>query len=251
MHIGPAFSTLVTRQDIVEWAAPYDRWGVPETLAEALGTADRPDPVQPTHGGPAGNARLTAWVGAVLFALLLVEGITLVDVHGLISWHITVGLLLIPPVLLKLASTGWRMVRYYTGNPAYRTAGAPPMVLRVLGPLVILSTLALLATGVAVALLGPDVARQGLWQTPLSPLFLHQASFAGWIVVTSVHVLGRLVPAARILTGRAVASQRVGGGVVRGVLIAMAALAAVGLALVVFGDTTAWQHDVFRHFSHH
>jgi hypothetical protein len=241
----------VNRHEIVELAAPYERWQVGDTLAEALGTEDRPDPVLPRGGGPAGNARLTAWVGMVLFVLLFVEGVTLIDIHGLISWHITVGLLLVPPVLLKLASTGWRLVRYYIGHPAYRAAGAPPMPLRLLGPLVVLTTVALLATGILIGFLGPESSRRGLWGTPASPLFFHQAAFAGWIVVTTLHVLGRLVPAFRILTGRAVASARVGGGVVRGVLVVMAAAAAVGMALLLFGDTTAWQNDVFRFVSDH
>lgn len=241
----PTASSSVDRNVIAEWAAPYERWGVEETLAEALGASDRPDPVVGAGGGPAGNARLTAWVGAILFVLLLIEGITLVDIHGLISWHITVGLLLIPPVLLKLASTGWRMVRYYTGHPAYRAAGAPPMPLRLLGPLVVLSTLALVATGVVVGLLGPDAARAHLGGTPFSWLWFHQASFAAWFVVMTVHVLGRLVPAVRILTGKAVASTRVGGGVVRGVLLIAAALAAVGAAWLLAGHMGGWQNVGF------
>ncbi len=233
------------RQEIVARAEALERWEVGETVAEALGTANRPDPVLPRGGGPAGNARLTAWVGVVLFVLLAVEGITLIDIHGLISWHIVVGVLLIGPVLLKMASTGWRMVRYYAGNSAYRAAGAPPMPLRLLGPLVILSTVALLATGVTIALIGPETARGGLAGTPISPLFLHQASFAGWIVVTSLHVLGRLAPAVRILTGRAVGAVAVSGGLVRGTLIAVAGAAAVWLAVVILGDSSAWQHDIF------
>ncbi len=228
-------------------ALTLDRWQVGETVAEALGTADRPDPVLPRGGGPAGNARLTAWVGLVLFVLLAIEGITLIDIHGLISWHIVVGVLIIGPVALKLASTGWRMVRYYAGSRVYRAAGAPPMPLRLIGPLVILSTLALLATGVAIALIGPDTARAGLAGTPISPLFLHQASFAVWIVVTTVHVLGRLAPAVRIITGRAVGAVSVPGGLVRGVLIAVAGGAAVWLAVVILADSSAWLNDVFFH----
>lgn len=60
--------------------------------------------------------------------------ITLLDVGGLISWHVVIGTLLIPPALLKTASTGWRIARYYSGTPPYRQAGPPPMLLRILGP---------------------------------------------------------------------------------------------------------------------
>jgi hypothetical protein len=31
-----------------------------------------------------------------------------------------IGMVLVPPVLLKVDSTGWRFARYYRGAPAYR-----------------------------------------------------------------------------------------------------------------------------------
>jgi hypothetical protein len=65
-------------------------------------------------GGADGNARLTGTVGVVLIALLAVEGVTILFIRPLISMHVFVGLLLVPPVALKLASTGWRFARYYT-----------------------------------------------------------------------------------------------------------------------------------------
>ncbi len=231
-----------------ERAVAYEKWDVGPTVAEALGTRHRPDPVRPGTGGPAGNARLTAWVGLVLFVLLAIEGVTLLDVHGLISWHIVVGALLVPPALLKTATTGWRMVRYYLGNGDYHAAGPPPLPLRLLGPLVVLSTLGLLATGILVGVAGPDSGRSGLWGTPISPLFLHKAAFAGWIVVMTLHVLGRLVPALRIVTGRATAAVRVDGRVARVVAIVLAAALAVWVAQLILADSSAWQHDVFRPF---
>src|SRR5436190_22844652 len=86
-----------------------------EYTAEALGQAHRDDPVLAGTGGPAGNARLTAWTGLLLLALLVAELVTLLDVHNWVSWHVAIGMLLIPPALLKTATTGWRIVRYYTG----------------------------------------------------------------------------------------------------------------------------------------
>jgi hypothetical protein len=71
-------------------------WQLSETLREATGRETRPDPALPRTGGPAGNARLTAWTGAVLLVLFAVEGITLLDVRGYIGWHVTVGALLVP-----------------------------------------------------------------------------------------------------------------------------------------------------------
>ena len=52
-----------------------------------------------------------------------------------------VGLLLIPPVVLKLASTGYRFVRYYAGARAYREKGPPPLPLRLLAPVLVASAL--------------------------------------------------------------------------------------------------------------
>src|SRR5215471_4616849 len=115
-------------------------------VAEATGRTHRPDEALP-GGGPAGNARLTAWVGLVLLALFLAELVTLLDVRGLVSWHVAIGLLLIPPAIVKTVSTGWRIARYYTGSRPYRDAGPPPLLLRILGPLVVFSTLAVLASG--------------------------------------------------------------------------------------------------------
>jgi hypothetical protein len=67
----------------------------------------------------------------------------------LLTEHVFIGLLLVPPVLLKTGSTLWRFARYYLGDPAFRRKGPPPVLLRLLGPFVILLTLAVLATGVA------------------------------------------------------------------------------------------------------
>lgn len=215
-----------------------DRWEIGTLVAEATGRADRPDPRKPRTGGPAGNARLTAWTGMVLLVLLAVEGVTLIDVRGLITWHIVVGSLLVPPALLKTATTGWRMLRYYAGNRDYRLAGPPPLLLRLLAPLVVASTLALLATGIVLAVVGPESARASFWGTPASLLFLHQSSFAVWIVATSLHVLGRLVPAARIIGGRA--ASAVEGRALRGLAVLVVLAAAVWVATMVLADSAGW-----------
>lgn len=215
-----------------------DRWEIGTLVGEATGRADRPDPRKPRTGGPAGNARLTAWTGMVLLVLLAVEGITLIDVRGLITWNIVVGSLLVPPALLKTVTTGWRMVRYYAGSRDYRTAGPPPLLLRLLAPLVVASTLALLTTGIMVGVVGPDSARAAFWGTPASLLFLHQSSFAVWVGATSLHVLGRLVPAARIIGGRAAAA--VDGRALRGLAVLVALALAIWVATVVLAGSAGW-----------
>ena len=224
---------------------PYAALGVEATISEALGTSHRPDPVLPRTGGPAGNARLTAWLGLILLVLLAIEGVTILDIHGLITWHIVVGALLVPPALLKTATTGWRMARYYSGNAPYKEAGPPPLPLRLLGPLVVLSTLAVLATGILVGVLGPASARGQLWGTPLSPLFFHQASFAVWFVVMTLHVLGRFIPALRIVSGRAVAVARVDGRLPRVLVLVLGVAVAVVTAKLILDGSATWQHDTF------
>jgi hypothetical protein len=167
-------------------------------LAEATGREARDNPVLPGTGGPAGNALLTAWTALVLLFLSVAELLTLFDVRGLISWHVALGALLVPPAVMKTASTGWRMARYYIGDTSYRQAGPPPLLLRLLGPFVVVSTLGLLGTGVLLVLLGEERSRQSsvtLLGLRVDWLTAHQGFFAVWAVVVGLHLLGRIVPA--------------------------------------------------------
>ncbi|MBO0744705.1 MAG: hypothetical protein J2P43_06785, partial [Candidatus Dormibacteraeota bacterium] len=50
------------------------------------------------------NSRLTAQTGVVLFVLLAAEGVTILSIRALLLPHIFIGLLLVPPLLLKIAS---------------------------------------------------------------------------------------------------------------------------------------------------
>lgn len=213
------------------------------TVSEALGRHRRADPVRPVTGGPAGNARLTAWLGLVLLALFLVELGTLLDLRVFLDWHIIVGALLVPPALAKTASTGWRIVRYYTGHRGYRRAGPPPMPLRVLGPLVVLTTLAVLGTGIALVLVGPDVSRLP-WFTvagrPMDPLTLHKVTFLVWAVVTGLHALFRLLPAVQIVSGPNSSGNAVPGSRWRAGILAVTVLAAIVVAVFVVQLTVGW-----------
>src|ERR1700722_19653051 len=89
-------------------------------------------------GGTDGNEQLTAMTGAILIVLLAVIGVTILRMGQLISVHLFVGLLLLGPVALKVGSTGYRFVRYYTRDPAYRRKGPPETLLRVIAPIVVL-----------------------------------------------------------------------------------------------------------------
>ena len=215
---------------------------VTETLAEATGREARENAVVPRTGGPAGNALLTAWTGLVLLVLSVAELLTLFDVRGLISWHVAVGALLIPPAVMKTATTGWRMGRYYRGSPAYRRSGPPPLLLRLLGPLLVVSTLGLLGTGVLLVLLGQDAAGQSLitllglrvdWVT------LHQGFFAVWVVAVGLHLLGRIVPALRatVMPGSA---RVVPGRWTRMLFFTAMVASAVALAVVLVHADAGW-----------
>jgi hypothetical protein len=137
-----------------------------------------------TAGGTAGNERLTTITGIVLLVLLAAIGVTILRLGSLLWLHLFVGMLLIGPIALKLASTGYRFVRYYTANPRYRRKGPPAAPLRIIAPMVVLSTVVVLVTGVLLLTLGPSS------RSTLLPL--HKISFFVWIAFTSLHVLGHL-----------------------------------------------------------
>jgi hypothetical protein len=191
-----------------------------------------------TGGGVTGNERLTAATGVVLVALLAVIGLTLLRLQTLISVHLFVGLLLIGPIALKLASTGYRFVRYYTSSPAYVERGAPAAILRLSAPMVVGSTVAVFATGVALLLVGPGSA--GL----LRPL--HKASFIVWIGFTALHVLGHLpdLPRAFLRHGgeRLEYQPYAGGSVGRAISLLGMLVAGTVLAIVFIPHFGAWIH---------
>lgn len=223
---------------------PWQR-AVTSTFAEAIGGESRVNPVLPRTGGPAGNALLTAWTGLALLMLSLAELLTLFDVRGLISWHVALGALLVPPALMKTTSTGWRIVRFYTGSRPYVAAGPPPLLLRLLGPLVIFSTLGLLGTGVLLILLGEDRARRtsvSMLGFRADWLTAHQAFFAAWCVAAGLHLLGRIVPTLRsTVLPRSDAEARLVPGRWTRVLWFAAMIASAGaLAVVLVHADGSW-----------
>lgn len=140
--------------------------------------------------GVAGNARLTASIAVVLFVLLAAEGFTILKIGPLLKAHVFIGMLLVPPVILKISSTFYRFVRYYLNDPSYRHKGPPPMVLRMLGPALVVITVVLFATGIAMLYLKGSSLQ--------TMLFLHKASFVLWFCGMTIHVLGHISETARL-----------------------------------------------------
>lgn len=185
-------------------------------------------------GGIAGNEQLTAATGVVLILLLAALGVTILRIGQLLNPHMFLGMLLIGPVVLKLASTGYRFVRYYTNNPRYRAKGPPADAMRLMAPVVVLSTLAVFATGVALLYVGPQ------HRSTLS--MLHKGSFIIWVVVTGLHVLGHLVELPAALRGGAERpwDDHGSGRGARALLLAGALVAGLVLALLVQSQFGAW-----------
>lgn len=133
--------------------------------------------------GVEGNGRLTAATGVVLLVLLAVEGFTILQVRQLITLHVFLGIVLIGPALLKVGATVYRFLRYYGHDQAYVRKGPPPLILRVVGPFVVLTSLAVLGTGVGLLAVSPGQS---------SLLFLHRVSFILWFGFMTIDVLGHL-----------------------------------------------------------
>jgi hypothetical protein len=154
------------------------------TSGRAKRRPERRRPVRlETHdrfGGTEGNEILTSATAVVLTGLLVAEGLTIVHMGGLVSAHMFIGMVLIPPVLLKLASTGYRFVRYYTGSRVYRAKGPPPLPMRLLAPALVATTLGVFVTGVLLLLAGHKSD---------TLLLVHKVSFIVWGVVFAVHFL--------------------------------------------------------------
>lgn len=185
--------------------------------------------------GVEGNSRLTSINGMVLLVLLAVEGFTVLSVRQMITLHVYLGLLLVGPVLLKCASTMYRFARYYRGAEPYVRKGPPHLVLRVLGPVVIVTSLAVLGTGIGLIFTGPD--HRGPW------LGLHKASFIVWFAAMVIHVLGHIVEASRT-TWRELrdpaATQLTRRRRLRTLAVALSLVAGVGLASGLWPSAHAW-----------
>jgi len=188
----------------------------------------------PRDLGVIGNERLTALSSALLLILFLVELATTARLGALISVHVFAGVLLVGPLAVKVASTGYRAVRYYAGSPEYVRLGPPRLPLRVLAPILLGATAVLLSSGLALVLVGPTA--------PKSLVAVHVLSFVVWMPTFAVHAVAyvwrvpRIVAAdwqARDVTPPSGQWLRLGAN-----LVAIA-LAGIG-AMVLLPDAASW-----------
>ena len=184
-------------------------------------------------GGTEGNEALTVAAGVVLTLLLAAEGITLLKMDSLLSIHMIIGLVLIPPVLLKIGSTSYRFARYYTHSRPYVDKGPPPLALRLLAPVLVLTTVGIFISGVLLLSLGHKSDQL---------LFLHKASFIIWAGAFGIHFLWHLPHMLRSLPDyqRGTRARHVPGSGLRGMLVAASLGAGVALAISLAGAISGW-----------
>ena len=178
------------------------------------------------HADPAGNERLTAMTGTVLLVLFVAECLTLLNIGNLLTLHVFLGMLLLGPAGLKIGSTLWRFTRYYTGSAAYVRKGPPGPLQRVTGPFVILTTVAVLGTGIMLVVEGPG---NGSWGR------LHHLSFFLWAFVIVIHLASYVPKLPRMLSGRVDhARHLLGARATRWLLLCGSLVAGLGLAFATY-----------------
>jgi hypothetical protein len=168
--------------------------------------------------------------------LLALIGVTVLSVRSLLPLHFLLGFLVIPPLALQMATTGYRFMRYYTGDPQYRRAGPPQLLMRLLAPVVVASTVVLFATGLELWLFGLRFG--SVW------VEAHKLSFMVWLPAVGLHVLGYVSRSGRTVAEEVSSSPPpsavtrralVVGSLVTGVVLAIASLTYAS-PFIFFGD---------------
>src|SRR5260221_1923485 len=186
-------------------------------------------------GGTEGNEILTSAIAAILPVLLVAEGITIIFIGGLLSVHMFIGLVLVPPLLLKLSSTGYRFASYYLGARPYREKGPPALPLRLMAPVLVVTTIGIFVTGIWVLLMGHKSDQM---------LFLHKVFFFTWSALFVVHFLYYAPHVLRSLRTdwSSIRRRAVPGSGLRGMLVAASLGAGLALSLSLLSTIGAWHH---------
>lgn len=137
----------------------------------------------------AANERLTALAGALLLVLLTVELLSAANMRVLLSVHVLVGVVLAGPLAVKIASTGYRLLRYYAGSSAYVRKGPPRPALRVLAVPLVIMTLVVVGSGIGLLVTGPT-------QTAV---FVHGISVLIWLPMIAIHTIAHIHRVPRLI----------------------------------------------------
>jgi hypothetical protein len=189
---------------------------------------------QARRADPAGNQRLTAMTGAVLLVLFVAECLTLLDLGNWLTLHVFLGMLLLGPVCLKIGATLWRFTRYYTGSAAYVRRGPPAPLQRVTGPFVILTTVAVLGSGIMLIVEGGGPSG---WQW----IQWHRMAFLVWAAVMLIHLASYVPKLPRMLSGRVgYARNLLAARATRWLLLCGSLAAGLGLAFATYHLSGRW-----------
>ena len=127
----------------------------------------------------AGNLILTSHAGLVILFFLVLLYFTGLEFTPLRVVHFGLGFALIPILLVKLGSTGWRAVNYYFDRDPYRAAGPPWLLPRIMALPLTACAVAATISGVVLWATGTD---RGTWAT------IHIYSVLSLAVVVVVHL---------------------------------------------------------------
>ncbi len=126
--------------------------------------------------------------------------------------------------------------------------GPPEIALRLIAPMVVISTVGVFATGIGLMIVGP---------TDRNPmLLLHKVTFIVWVVFTSLHILGHLPAVGRALgvggRQRAQLTAATPGGAGRWLALTGALVGGAVLAIALIPQFGIWTaHGIFMHHHHH
>jgi hypothetical protein len=144
-----------------------------------------------------------------------------------------------------LATTGWRFARYYSRNEAYREKGAPQIIMRSLAPLLVLFTVLLFGSGIAIGLVHGEalhVARR-----------IHGPAAFLWTVTLGIHVLVYTPRALRAAIGdlRARTRRTVVGAGVRASIVVVGVVAGIAVGIATLPVQHDWLHLPPHHHHRH
>lgn len=189
-----------------------------------------------------GNARLTVSTALVLLVLFAIQvGTVIIGVKTHLTLHVVVGLLLVPPLIVKIGSVSWRFIRYYLHDEEYRRKGPPTSALRILGPFLLITTLVLFVSGI-VLLLAPSA-----FGGPHGIMFyIHDGSFYVWMLLLLVHLALHVRDIRRLAVKDWIRRTRaaVPGALLRQAILLASLAAGLALALALVGQVGIFQSIV-------